>query len=290
MPELPEVENTRRALTPTLIGATITSATLHRRDIACAPGDPPGGWSRSPSNQPPQPITKPLLLVGNTIQRIDRVGKRLAIVSEHGSVAAHLGMTGQLLIIPPRQRPPKPDHIHATWHLQRNGAPAGRLIYRDPRRFGGIWLLPAGNPFDHLGPDALTLTTTQLAHALANRHRPVKALLLDQARIAGIGNIYADEALHRARIHPQMPASALTTPQITSLAQALRTILARAIDAGGSTIRDYNSAPNTPGAFQSQHLVYGRASLPCRTCSTPLATATIAQRTTVWCPTCQPQP
>jgi formamidopyrimidine-DNA glycosylase len=168
----------------------------------------------------------------------------------------------------------------------------GRMVFRDPRRFGGLWGFATGEAlraarWGRLGPDALTAGAALLARALARTRRPVKAALLDQRLLAGIGNIYADEALFAARVHPFLPACRLDAPACLRLAAAIRSVLRRSIRSGGSTIRDYVDGRGVTGSFAGRHRVYGRASLPCVRCSTTLIGQRLAQRATVFCPCCQ---
>lgn len=291
MPELPEVEHLRRSLEPHLLGRTVTRATVHRRDIIATPADPPSGYSRSglrPTSFPRIPRAD--LLVEQQITALTRKGKQLAIHADSNRILlVALGMTGTLLHLPHGARNPHPDHHHLTLRL----SDAARLIFRDPRRFGGIWTFPdpeslIATRWASLGPDALTADPKALADRLTDSISPIKARLLDQRAIAGVGNIYADEALFKARIHPETPANQLTPAQRRAIARHIQAVMHLALSSGGSSIRDYRDANGSSGSFQSRHLVYGRAGLPCTTCRTPLESALIAQRTTVWCPHCQP--
>lgn len=281
MPELPEVEHLRRTLVPHLVGAHVLAANLLRDDIAQS-----HGVKGTPLNR----TTKPQLLQGHTITSLRRLGKQLAILTDSGAtMVVHLGMSGRLLVRDTTRDPP--DHTHATWRITGpTGAHA--LLFVDPRRFGGIWTYPSPDTlfryrWNALGPDALDIPSDTLAKRLAQSDRPIKAALLDQGTIAGVGNIYADEALFRAKIHPLTRARTISVTRVTTLAEALRAILGNAVDAGGSTLRDYVDAAGEPGRAQAAHAVYGRKGLPCLTCGTPLQSDTIAQRTTVWCPACQ---
>lgn len=273
VPELPEVESLRRSLTP-LIGRRVVTLDVARWDIV-AP------TSRRPDRNS--------LLVGAQIVELKRHGKHLAILAHDGrALDIHLGMTGQLLLIAPDRPPAARDHIHITWTLDDRST----LAFRDPRRFGGIRAHPTLNDlletrWAALGPDALTLTGDHLAAALKTSGRPIKAALLDQGVVAGIGNIYADESLFLAGIQPARMARCLRTDQIHTLADAIRSTLARAIEAGGSTLRDFVRADGAPGAYQTGHTVYGRAGKLCLSCGSVLKCAQVAQRTTVWCPRCQ---
>lgn len=276
MPELPEVESLRRSLEPTLIGARVVRARLHRRDICTA----------LPAQQ--RAISSAQLLQGCTISRLCRRGKQLAIVTDSGpTLLVHLGMSGSLLLLPTPASIRLHTHVHAVWTTQTQ-----TLIFRDPRRFGGLTTLAHHNLLDSLawstlGPDALTISESTLAQRAAHSTRAIKSVLLDQHVLAGVGNIYADESLFRARLNPHTPACRLSHDEWHRLAVALSDILASAIAAKGSSLRDYVDALGTKGAATQAHQVYGRANLPCTTCTTPLATAQLGQRTTVWCPRCQ---
>ena len=288
MPELPEVEHLRRSLEPVLLGRTIIKATLHRRDIAVMPTDPQGGFSRSSSDIRPARLTRRDLLLDATIDRLQRKGKQLAILATDGrAVCVHLGMTGGLIHLPLSSRHRRGDHVHATWRLDDGS----RLLFRDPRRFGGLWIFPTRMCLDErwekLGPDALHVTTRALSAALQSRSAPIKATLLDQRVLAGVGNIYADESLFRARIRPGRPSHSLSAGEIRRLASSIRAILRQAIRAGGSSIRDYRDAQGRQGLQQRRHAVYGRGRKPCALCANPLLVEVIAQRTTVSCAYCQ---
>jgi formamidopyrimidine-DNA glycosylase len=286
VPELPEVETLRRSLEPVLVGQTVDSVRVLRRDVVVAPGDPPGGASRQRAPFTPAPLTPELLLDRAAIERLERRGKQLALVAADGrSVIVHLGMTGALLHTHeprPRRHPP---HTHIVWRLAGGSA----LRFVDPRRFGLVRAAPDGhaNLWRSLGPDALSLRATELRTRAARTRRAVKAALLDQSFVAGVGNIYADEALFAAGIHPARPADTLVREETNRLACAIRRVLRDAIARGGSTIRDYRDASGAPGSYQSRHQVYGRAGDPCRRCRTPLTGTRLAQRATVFCSVCQ---
>lgn len=297
MPELPEVESIRRSLEPRLLGRTVTAATLLRRDVLVAPGDPFGGFSRQRSpalrGATPARITPQSLLKGARFSRLVRRGKQLALLARAPDAAAEtvvivqLGMSGQLFHRAPGQRVADPSHIHAWWRLDDGS----RLLFRDPRRFGALRTL--GSPealtalWASLGPDALTITPDELASTLRAARRGLKTALMDQTVIAGLGNIYVDEALFRAHLRPTRRASALRPDDLARLAAAIRSVLHDALAAGGSTLRDYVDAAGDPGTYQLAHAVYGRSGQPCRSCGRPLTSRVIAQRTTVWCRDCQ---
>ncbi|MCC6428047.1 MAG: bifunctional DNA-formamidopyrimidine glycosylase/DNA-(apurinic or apyrimidinic site) lyase [Phycisphaerales bacterium] len=277
MPELPEVESVRREIEGTIIGWTVAKVLVHRADII------------ETTNRSPHVLRKALLAV-NTITGTLRHGKQLAILGASGAaLRVHLGMTGALMIVdtPPTQHD---RHTHVMWVLE-NGEDRRWLMFRDPRRFGS--LRPFATQADlramwsTLGPDALTITATHLAAALNGRAKHIKAALLDQKLLAGVGNIYADEALHRAHLRPQRRCRTLTTDEIRDLALHIRVVLREAIRHGGSSIRDYRGTRGRSGSFQPRHRVYGRAGLPCLACNTPLRSTMVAQRTTVYCSRCQ---
>ncbi len=290
MPELPEVESVRRSLLPHIRGRTVLSAELRRRDILIAPGDPPGGFPRQRKRagaSSPSEVSPEDLLVGAHITDILRRGKQLAILARSGrALVVQLGMSGTLERIEPSEAPDK--HTHAIWTLESGT----RIRFRDPRRFGALRVFRSKDALDDhwaaLGPDALSITGTELHAAIAGGDRPIKAAILDQQVLAGVGNIYADESLHLARINPRFRARKVSPKLSESLAAAIRFVLTEAVQAGGSTLRDYTDADGRPGSYQSRHAVYGRAGLPCPTCSRRLSSALLAQRTTVWCRDCQP--
>ncbi len=286
MPELPEVESVRRSLLP-IVGARVERATVRTRRSLVVPGDPPGGFSRTRAGTKPRPVRRGALLDGAAIERLERHGKQLAIVGDDGrAVLIHLGMTGRVEI---RDAARAQTHDHVVWALEGGR----RIVFNDARRFGGVWALPdtaaLRTRWHALGPDALTISAADLRGRLRRSERPVKAALLDQSVLAGVGNIYADESLFRARIHPARPASSLRADAVGRLAGSIREILRAAVNAGGSTLRDgtYSDASGTAGSFATRHAAYGRAGEPCVRCGAALASAVIAQRTSVWCPRCQ---
>jgi len=226
---------------------------------------------------------------GATVAEVLRHGKQLGITSREGpAVGVHLGMTGQVLYRGPGERLPARDHVHVTWRF----AGGGRMVFRDPRRFGGVTAHPneadlRSARFGRLGPDGLTVTAGQLSAALGRSARAIKAALLDQTAVAGVGNIYADESLHRARLSPLRPAQSLAPADFDRLASEVRTVLAEAVEARGSTLRDYTDSDGNPGAAQLAHRVYGRARQGCMACGSRLSHAIVGQRMTVWCERCQ---
>lgn len=311
MPELPEVEHVRRTLAPFLVGATVLAVEVLRPDVVVVHPS----QHRAAAGRAGRGLAS-ALLAGRRIAGLYRHGKQLAIATEDDGPAliVHLGMTGRLTIeregeaFPARQRSKKKGadddaglgHVHLIWQLrlphgQRN-APAGaadaRMFFRDPRRFGGVWTYPSFSAIQAerwaaLGPDATRITSAQLAAALTRTKRPIKVALLDQAVLAGVGNIYADEALLAAAIHPVRPASSLGAIEVERLAASIRDVLARSIAAGGTSFRDYVDGRGRPGAFWRQLAAYGRGGEKCRFCASTLMEIRLGQRSTTFCPHCQ---
>jgi formamidopyrimidine-DNA glycosylase len=274
MPELPEVETIRRQLAPLVEGRK-----LHAIEIL----DP--RWSR-----PLAPAELCDALVGRRIETLSRRGKYL-VWSLQGDIhlVQHLRMTGAVLCEPK----PEPAHVRVRIQLR----PKRLLVIVDPRRFGTGELLlgtPALEEFfaRRLGLEPLDerFTVAHLGLVVRGRTAPIKALLLDQRRIAGVGNIYADEALHRAGIHPLRVAGTLSVGQRTSLHGAVIDALRAGIDARGATIDDFRHVDGVRGTFQDQFLVHRRAGEPCVTCGTRIVKMVVAGRGTYVCETCQPRP
>jgi formamidopyrimidine-DNA glycosylase len=271
MPELPEVESVVRSLAPHLPGRRILAAEFTSRHV-------------TPGNR----ADLARKLVGRTIQSVTRRGKHILVHLDKGTLVVHLGMTGQLLLDPPEAK-----HSYGMFHLD------GRLlVYRDPRQFGNITFLshrPDGvsSPKDGLkglsalGPEPLEITLEDFAARLKKRKTRMKALLLNQTFVAGIGNIYADEILYAAQVHPLAIASQLSKPRVALVHQAMREILTLAIEQGGSSISDYVNAAGERGFFQMMHNAYGREGEPCLRCGTPIKKTLVAQRGTHFCPKCQ---
>lgn len=292
MPELPEVETVRRTVAERLVGRVVIAARLLRRDVLIAPGDPPGGFSRqrgAKASDQRAPFTDDDLLQGATILRVQRLGKQIAIIARDAlgsdrALGVQLGMTGHLEVL---DHEPEDKHLHALWTLDH-----GVLAFTDPRRFGGLRVFRTLADLDEhlrpLGPDALSIEPNALASALVGARRPIKAALLDQSVLAGVGNIYADESLFLSGIHPKVRADRLSGDRISTLAANIRRVMSDALGAGGSTIRDYRSGTGEPGTYQAAHRVYGKAGHPCPTCGERLRPSKVAQRATVHCPACQP--
>ncbi len=273
MPELPEVECVRRSLTR-IVGRRVVQASLLRRDIAT--------WAEDRENQ----STWVGLPPKSTVIALHRHGKQLAIETRRGeTLVTHLGMSGQLLL---DETPVSRTHTHAQWTFDDGST----LSFRDPRRFGVLWSAPTmtvvrDKLWSRLGPDALEIIAPVILKASRESARAIKAILLDQQIVAGIGNIYADESLFAAGIRPTR-LSTLTNTESHRLATAIFRTLTAAIEHGGSTLRDYVNAIGSAGVAQHTHKVYGRAGKPCVNCTRELSQTIIAQRTTVFCRRCQP--
>lgn len=276
MPELPEVETVRRTLGAALVGRRVSSVEVRRADYVS------GGRSDRD------------LLVGGVIDRIERRGKQFAVVTTDGrAVCVHLGMSGQALVSANGDSPGA-NHVHIAWRLNGAGRSTTTWSMRDPRRFGGVWTYPSfaalqDDRWSGLGPDGLEIDGSTLHESLRATSRCVKGVLLDQRVIAGVGNIYCDEALHRAGIRPHAIGRRISRARSDRLATAIRETLLEAIEARGSTIRDYRDANGEAGGFRSRWRVYGRAGEACLACGGHLKDDVVAQRTTVWCGRCQRQ-
>lgn len=260
MPELPEVETVVRSLAPHLPGRTILAAEFTSRFVT------------------PDPASLAAALAGRIIQAVRRHGKFIVVELDRGVLIVHLGMTGKLLLDAPRTA-----HSHGVLHLDR-----GVLVYDDPRQFGRIEFAAELPPrVARLGPDALAVPLDEFLVLLRKRKARIKPLLLNQRFLRGIGNIYADEALFRARIHPRAISTRLAPKRAAQLHGAITEILQLAIAHRGSSISDYVDAAGGKGTFQSLHQVYGREGQPCPMCGTPIRRILTAQRGTHYCPRCQ---
>jgi len=291
MPELPEVETIRRTVAP-VIGRRVSSVRLLRRDVVITRDDPFGGMSRARGDRTSRQrrVRDEELLAGARIAGLSRHGKQLAVLSDSGRVVViQLGMSGRIAIH--NSEAAREAHTHIEWLLDDGSL----LRFIDPRRFGGVRTLERVEELNELwtttlGPDALDVRADALHQALSRTSRPIKSALLDQRVVAGVGNIYADEALFASRLHPERLASDLSPGEVKDLAKAIRKTLRLAVEHRGSTLRDYRDASGSPGAFASRHAVYGRSGQACQSCGSVLCSASVAQRTTVWCPRCQRRP
>ncbi len=274
MPELPEVQTVVNTLQSRLVKRRLRDVRLVRGDILT-----------------PQGFPLAEALAGRTVMQITRRGKRIVFQLDRGErFYIHLGMTGRLTIEPADT--PIVIHTHFIARLdsaQANGLRPEELRFRDPRRFGGIWWLgDRGDPAEGMGPEPLELRPARLVRLLRPAHRPIKAALLDQTLIAGIGNIYADEALFAAGIHPLRLCDSLSDEEVYRLNRGIKRVLRRAIHHRGSTLRDYVDADGTPGMAQHVHRIYDRAGDPCLGCGREIVRIIVGGRSTHFCPACQP--
>src|SRR4051812_22828919 len=265
MPELPEVQTVVATLAPRVVGRRIERV-VHLRDDMVTPAGFPFTAS----------------ITGRTIRSVARRGKRIVfLLDDANAFFIHLGMTGRLTV--ESSDAPVEPHTHLIVDFDRGP----QLRFRDPRRFGEIRWLGSGAGDDKMGPEPLVMRTSQLAQRLAKTTRAVKNALMDQHVVAGLGNIYVDESLHAAGIHPLAPANKLSQEQVARLAKSIKAVLRRAIRHRGSTLRDYVDAEGGKGAFQRRHKVYDRAGDPCRACKTPIERIVLGGRSTHFCRRCQ---
>ncbi|HET6174617.1 MAG TPA: bifunctional DNA-formamidopyrimidine glycosylase/DNA-(apurinic or apyrimidinic site) lyase [Gaiellales bacterium] len=271
MPELPEVETVRRRLEPYLTGRTLTEVEILDYRLT-AP-------------EPPEAVAA--RLTGMRVEAVGRRGKYLLLeLGDGAALTVHLRMTGNLLWL---QAPPEHDPPFLRARAQLDDG--SYLAYTDIRRFG-TWLVAEDGAeallAGKLGPEPLgDWTSADLARALAGRKAAVKAALLDQRVVAGVGNIYADEALWAARVHPAAPAGRLSRARVVRVHDAVRASLQAGIDAQGASIRDFRTPDGGYGSAQERFAAYGRGGEPCERCGTPLRRTVIAQRGTTYCPRCQ---
>ncbi len=290
MPELPEVEITRRRIAPLLVGRRIADVQTTEESYFFV--------------TPPEVLRRALR--GSVLVGLDRRGKYLVAAIDDGrQLLLHLGMTGQLFsssaesprllsataraaLAPDAQADFEPDrHTHLRFCFEDRGQ---EVYFRDVRKFGKVLLLGAGEQsprLDRLGDDALEVTGERLFLATRRRKTPIKALLLDQSTIAGVGNIYADEALFCSGVRPGRRAQAMTRRECDAIAREIRRVLLRAIETGGSSISDYVAPDGSDGRYQDERRVYGRTGEPCHTCGAAIRRKLVAQRGTHYCPRCQ---
>lgn len=297
MPELPEVETTKTSLTP-LLGQTLHQAQVFQPKLR---------W------QMPDDLVS---LIGYQLQNVERRAKYLILTFAQGAVTkkliVHLGMSGSLQQHHHTQNKRKHDHLIMTF-INAEGAPT-QLHYHDPRRFGAVlWHADYSDKlFNHLGPEPLSsefnaeylyhLIQRSESHQISSHKKdatkkpkrrpitkPIKAVIMEQQVVVGVGNIYAAESLYLSAIHPATPANDLTYEQITLLVEHIKSILKKAITLGGSTLRDFTVASGQTGYFQQTLNVYGRQGEPCPSCKDTLDNIKIGGRASVFCPTCQPK-
>ncbi len=269
MPELPEVETTRRGISPFVTGRLVERVRLRRRDLR---------W--------PIPRALTTRLPGQRVEAVERRAKYLLLHTAAGSALLHLGMSGSLRITDPAVPPRAHDHYDLVFESGQ------ALRFNDPRRFGCLlWQEPGQTHplLRALGPEPLgdTFDGDWLWHAARGRSATVKAFLMDQAIVVGVGNIYASEALFAAGVHPKRAAGSVSRARYARIAAEIRRILDYAIARGGTTLRDFLAPDGAPGYFEQELFAYGRTGEPCKLCGTPIKSAAIGQRTTYWCPQCQ---
>lgn len=270
MPELPEVETTRRGISPHVLNRQVEALTV-----------------RQPSLRWPIPADLAQQLIGRLLQSIVRRGKYLIFGFEHGHLLVHLGMSGSLRIVQRREDPGYHDHVDIDF------GPEQVLRFHDPRRFGAILWTDA--PLEehpllaHLGPEPLLddFDAEYLYRRAGKRKQAIKAFIMDSKTVVGVGNIYANEALFAAGIKPTRAAGRVSMARMTVLVAEIKRVLARSIDQGGTTLRDFVGGDGKPGYFQQTLQVYGRSGEPCRRCEAPLKEIRLGQRSTVYCTHCQ---
>ncbi|MGH8215717.1 MAG: bifunctional DNA-formamidopyrimidine glycosylase/DNA-(apurinic or apyrimidinic site) lyase [Rhodanobacteraceae bacterium] len=269
MPELPEVETTKRGIEPFVTGRVVERVLLRRKDLR---------W--------PIPRALTSKLPGQRIDAVERRAKYLLLHTQAGSALLHLGMSGSLRLTDPAL-PPRP-HDHYDMELDSGRA----LRFNDPRRFGCLlWQKPGEvHPLLRgLGPEPLgdAFDGDWLWSASRGRSAAVKSFLMDQRVVVGVGNIYASEALFAARVHPKRAAGSVSRTRYARIAAEIRHVLSYAITRGGTTLRDFLAPDGTPGYFEQELAVYGRGGEPCRVCGTPIRAEVIGQRMSYWCSRCQ---
>jgi formamidopyrimidine-DNA glycosylase len=270
MPELPEVETTRRGIAPALIGRRVTGVLVRDRRLRWPIA---GDFETSIQHR--------------TVRRIERRAKYILIVFDSGTLILHLGMSGSLRIVDGDVPPRAHDH----WDVRLDSGQT--LRFHDPRRFGSAhWTL--GDPLEHkllvkLAPEPLgaDFDAAYLFRATRGRSVAIKSFIMNSQVVVGVGNIYASEALFRAGIAPRRAARRLTRLQASALAQAIKAVLAEAIETGGTTLRDYVNAQGVPGYFRQKLFVYERDGQPCRVCRSPVKQFVQGRRSTYWCAVCQ---
>lgn len=269
MPELPEVETTRRGIAPHVVGRRVAQVT-----------------ARVPALRWPIDVGITQELSGQKIDTVHRRAKYLLLHAQTGSAIVHLGMSGSLRVL--RSDVPAARHDHADLLLD-----SGRMLrLTDPRRFGALLWQPAGTIHPllaNLGPEPLSdaFGGDHLWRLSRGRRAPVKTFIMDQAIVVGVGNIYAAEALFRAGIHPLRAAGRVSRERYAALAAAIKAVLAFAIERGGTTLRDFLDPDGAPGYFEQELFVYGRGGEPCRQCGTTLRLLRLGNRASCYCPRCQ---
>jgi formamidopyrimidine-DNA glycosylase len=269
MPELPEVETTRRGIAPHVVGRRVIEARLRRPDLR---------W--------PIPAEIRETLVGQRVDSVERRAKYLLMHTGQGSALLHLGMSGSLRVLPQNTAATAHDHVDLVLD-------SGQMLrFNDPRRFGCLLWQPSGETHDllrHLGPEPLgdRFDGDYLYLQSRGRSAPIKAFLMDQRIVVGVGNIYVAEALFEAGIRPTRPAGRVTRERYQAIATAIRRILAYAIERGGTTLRDFLQPDGEPGYFEQELFVYGREGEACKVCAATIKAIRTQQRSSFYCPRCQ---
>lgn len=274
MPELPEVEVIKRELQEVLTERGRGHRHIEKIEFL------------RKNLRHPIPIKKIKKIEGAQLQSVERRAKYLIFRTDHGDLLSHLGMTGSWRHVPALDQVQGHDHIRIFF------SDGSVWIYNDPRRFGLFELLDPRTEklrLSHLGPEPLSslFSGESLWKSLRGKSSSIKAALMDQKVVVGVGNIYACEALFAAKVRPNLPAHLLSRSRAEVLAEAIKLVLEKAIRSGGSTISDYRKINGASGGYQNEHQVYGRAGLACRLCATPIRSKVIAGRSTFWCPVCQ---
>jgi formamidopyrimidine-DNA glycosylase len=269
VPELPEVETVVREVRPHVVGRRVIRLYIGEKPLRRA-------WVADWTDH----------VAGRRIAAVRRRGKWILFDLDSGLLVVHLGMTGRLTV----GAPDRPDESHT--HFVADLDDGGQLRFRDVRRFGSVSFYQDAGDFESeftgkLGPEPFDVTPAEFRRVLAGTARPLKAVMLDQRAVAGVGNIYADEALFEAKLPPGRLGRDMTAAEADRLRKAIVKVLTRAIDRRGSTIRDYVGGSGNKGSYQAEFRVYGRTGRPCPRCRTPIARTRLAGRSTHYCPNCQ---
>ncbi|WP_299017048.1 bifunctional DNA-formamidopyrimidine glycosylase/DNA-(apurinic or apyrimidinic site) lyase [uncultured Photobacterium sp.] len=268
MPELPEVEVSRMGISPHVVGQTVVSITVRNPRLR---------W----------PIPKEIRQIeGQVVRRVSRRAKYLLLETDAGTAIVHLGMSGSLRVLPATVPPEKHDHVDLL-------LASGELLrYNDPRRFGAwLWQLAdeQHTVLGKLGPEPLgdTFTADYLFDKAKGKRTAIKQFIMDNQVVVGVGNIYANESLFSAGIHPKRAAGNISLSRLAVLVDEIKAVLAFAIEQGGTTLKDFKNADGKPGYFAQELQVYGKGGEPCPRCDKPLNEVKIGQRATVYCSSCQ---
>jgi len=269
MPELPEVETTRRGIEPHITQRAVTEVRV-----------------RQPQLRWPIPADLPQLIEGHSVREVKRRGKYLLVGFDNGELLIHLGMSGSLRVLPQQTKANKHDHIDILFD-------SGMMIrLTDPRRFGAVLWQHKGEVHTllaSLGPEPLTdaFEVEHLAKACKGRSQAIKLLIMNSHVVVGVGNIYANEALFRAGIDPRRASGKISKTRLARLVEEIKAVLGYAITRGGTTLRDFLASDGKPGYFAQELSVYGRGGEPCKHCTKPLKELRLGQRSTVFCTQCQ---